>query len=301
VLTAANQISAQLVWNDTNVSPGAAGGGGTSALFRRPSYQNGTVGHNARFVPDVSMLSDIAPGYAVYCTAPADCLGNGNTNPWVPVGGTSAATPLLAGGLALVDQELRMHGHEQLGFVNPMLYELGRSPAMRPRLFSDVLVYGNDVGPYIRGDGQPLGCCNAGPGYDRASGWGSVDLANFAAVALATRPPTVALAIPRGQRPLKRRAVFARVSCGDACRMGAYAQVRIGRTRPFKIASRVYTLGRAGAKTIPLPFARGQQRAVRSALTRRGRVVATVFGVVFGGATGKRIVESSPSKQFVVR
>jgi hypothetical protein len=83
--------------------------------------------------------------------------------------------------------------------------------------------------------------------------------------------------------------------------MGAYAQVRIGRTRPFKIASRVYTLARAGAKTIPLPFARGQLRAVRSALTRRVRVVATVFGVVFGGSTGKRIVESSPSKQFVVR
>lgn len=297
----ANQITSQVVWNDTSVSPGAAGGGGTSGLFQRPSYQNGTVGRNARFVPDVSMLSDIAPGYAVYCTAPGDCLGNGNSSPWVPVGGTSAATPLLAGGLAIVDQELRMHGHEQLGFVNPMLYALGRSPAMRSRVFRDVVEFGNDVGPYIPGNGQPLGCCNAGVGYDRASGWGSVDLAAFAAVALATRPPTVSVSIPNGQRPLRRRAVFARVSCGDACRMGAYAEVQIGRTRPFKIESRAYILARAGARTIPVPFATGQLRAVRSALGRHVRVVATVFGVVFASGSGRRIVESSPSKRFVVR
>ncbi|MBV9800644.1 MAG: S8/S53 family peptidase [Solirubrobacterales bacterium] len=301
ILGPGNQIESQLVWNDTSASPGAAGGGGTSDLFQRPAYQNGTVPRNARFVPDVAMLSDIAPGYAVYCTAPSDCVGNGNPNPWVPVGGTSAATPLLAGGLAIVDQELRMHGREQLGFVNPMLYELGRSPAMRRQVFSDVTEFGNDVGPYIPGNGQSLGCCNAGAGYDRASGWGSVDLASFAAVALATRPPTISVSIPKGQRPLQRRAVFARVSCGDACRMGAYAEVQIGRTRPFKIESRAYILTRAGAKTIPLPFTPGQLRAVRSALARRVRVVATVFGVVFASGSGRRILESSPSKRFVVR
>ena len=42
-LTPANTIAAQIVWNDTSLQPGAAGGGGTSQLFKRPSYQKGTV------------------------------------------------------------------------------------------------------------------------------------------------------------------------------------------------------------------------------------------------------------------
>jgi subtilase family serine protease len=299
-LGSANQIVSQLVWNDTTIAPGAAGGGGTSGLFRRPFYQRGTVGRDRRFLPDVAMLSDIAPGYSVFCTAPGDCIGHGNSNPWVPVGGTSAATPLLAGGFALVDQALRKHGHEQLGFVNPMLYELGRSP-MRSRVFSDVVAFSNDVGPYIPGNGRPLGCCTAGVGYDRASGWGSVDLANFATVALARQPPNVGVSIPKRQHPLRRRAISARVSCGDACRMGAIAGIQIGRSRPFETESREYTLASAGAKTISLPFAPAQLRAVRSALGRRERVVATVFGVVFGSGSGTRVVASSGGTRFLVR
>lgn len=298
-LGSANQILSQVVWNDTTLAPGSAGGGGRSDLFQRPAYQHGTVRPNARFVPDVSMLSDIAPGYAVYCTAPRDCIGNGNSDPWLPVGGTSAATPLLAGGLAIVDEELRMHGHEQLGFVNPLLYKLGRSPA-RTQVFSDVTEFGNDVGPYIAGNGRPLGCCTAGVGYDRASGWGSVNIAGLAAAALAIEPPSVKVSLPKGERPLRKRAVLATVSCGDACRMGAFAKVKIGHTRPFKIESRVYTLARAGERTIPLPFAARQLRAVRAALKRGERVVATVTGVVFGGASGKKVVETSATTRIRV-
>ena len=49
---------------------------------------------------------------ATRCIARAtgDCVTNANPNPWQTVGGTSAATPLLAGGLALVDQQLRLNG-----------------------------------------------------------------------------------------------------------------------------------------------------------------------------------------------
>src|SRR5207302_6121629 len=74
LLSSANQIQSQLVWNDTSRFPGDAGGGGVSRLFARPGYQSGvnatglgsTV--NRRLVPDVSGLADIAPGYATYCT-----------------------------------------------------------------------------------------------------------------------------------------------------------------------------------------------------------------------------------------
>ena len=76
----------------------------------------------SRAVPDVSMLADIIPGYAVFCSAQGECINAGNSNPWQSVGGTSASTPLLAGGFALVDQELRMHDRQDLGLVNPLLY-----------------------------------------------------------------------------------------------------------------------------------------------------------------------------------
>ena len=130
-LTPANTIAAQIVWNDTSLQPGAAGGGGTSQLFKRPSFQKGTVKKNRRFLPDVSMLADIAPGYTVFCSATPDCVNSESTNPWQTVGGTSAATPLLAGGLALVDEALRLNGRHGVGFANPLLYEIGRNRALR--------------------------------------------------------------------------------------------------------------------------------------------------------------------------
>jgi subtilase family serine protease len=285
LLSATNQIASQLVWNDTVLQPGSAGGGGSSTLFSRPAFQSGTVHRGSRFVPDVAMLADIAPGYAVFCSAAGDCIGQGNSNPWQSVGGTSAATPLLAGGFALVDQELRIHGHRQLGFVNPLLYTLGRSPA-RSQVFSDVLRYGNDVGPFIAGGGAPLGCCTAGPGYDRASGWGSVDIARFVLAAVALQPPDVGLTLAPRQRPVGQRHVIVTVSCGDTCHLAAYADVQIEASRPFRIQSRRYPLARAGRMTIALPFSARQVKALRLALRRRERIVATVVGLVFGGRGG---------------
>ncbi|MGI8506935.1 MAG: S53 family peptidase, partial [Solirubrobacteraceae bacterium] len=116
-LGSANQIQSQPVWNDAPYDP-SAGGGGISGLFLRPSYQKGFVSRDRRAVPDVSMLADVLPGYDIYCTAAGDCLNAQNANPWVPVGGTSAAAPLFAGGLALVDQVLREHGKQNLGLAN---------------------------------------------------------------------------------------------------------------------------------------------------------------------------------------
>ena len=81
VLDSANRIARQVVWNDTSLQPGAAGGGGFSVLFDRPSYQKGIVSRNARGVPDVSMLADIVPGYAIYCSADGDCVTRRHPEP----------------------------------------------------------------------------------------------------------------------------------------------------------------------------------------------------------------------------
>jgi hypothetical protein len=252
-----------------------------SGLFARPSYQTGTVGGPRREVPDVAMLADIAPGYAVYCSA-RQCVSDGSPQ-WQSVGGTSAATPLLAGGLALVDQSLHERGRADLGRVNPLLYNIGRSPVLATQVFNDVTKFSNDVGPYIPGTHQPLGCCTAGPGYDDASGWGSVNLAKLAAVALLVQPRAVivGLSLPRHQRPAAHGGILATVSCSDSCSMGAFAEVAINHGAPFTVHSRVNRLTVAGRKTLSLRFSRVQLGRLASALAHDRPILATVFAVSF--------------------
>ena len=294
-LTPANTIAAQIVWNDTSLQPGAAGGGGTSQLFKRPSYQKGTVNKNRRFLPDVSMLADIAPGYTVFCSATPDCVNSQSTNPWQTVGGTSAATPLLAGGLALVDQSQRLNGRHDVGFVNPLLYKIGRNPALRGNVFSDVQEFSNDIGPFITRNHRSLGCCSAGPGFDRASGWGSVNLTGLAGTAFTLTHPHVGLSLPRHQHPAKLGALFATLSCSAACRVGAFADVRIGGGRPFKIVSGIATLGAAGKTTVLMGFGSRHLHDMRSGLHHHRGVTINVFGRLYGGS-GTHIVARTGSK-----
>ncbi len=203
-LTAQNAIASEVVWNDTDLSPGSAGGGGASDPVRRaPPTRPAPSPRPSAPLPDVAMLADVAPGYAVFCTA-SDCV-NGAPSPWQSVGGTSAATPLLAGGVALVDQLMRQHERADIGQLNPLLYRIGRS-SLVSRAFHDVTQYGNDVGPYIPGNGQPLGCCTAAPASTQASGWGSVNLSALAsrraaAAAAGGQREAVAAAPPEAGRP----------------------------------------------------------------------------------------------------
>ena len=293
-LTPANTIAAQIVWNDTSLQPGAAGGGGTSQLFKRPSYQKGTVKKNRRFLPDVSMLADIAPGYTVFCSATPDCVNSESTNPWQTVGGTSAATPLLAGGLALVDEALRLNGRHGVGFANPLLYKIGRNRALRGLVFSDVQEFSNDIGPFITRSHRSLGCCKAGPGFDRASGWGSVNLAGLTSAAEQLIHPRVGLSLPRHQHPAKLGALFATLSCSAACRVGAFADVRIGRGKAFKIFSGIAALGAAGKTTVLMGFGRKHLRKMRSGLHHHRGITIKVFGRLYGGGT--HVVKRTGSK-----
>lgn len=254
-------------------------------LFHRPSYQKGTVSRNARGVPDVSMLADIVPGYAVYCSATGDCVTSATPNPWQTVGGTSAATPLLAGGLALVDQQLRLNGRPGLGFVNPLLYKIGHSADLRGSVFSDVLQFGNDVGPYIRGTHKSLGCCSAHSGYDRASGWGSVNVSALSLAAVAMTPPNVSLSLAHRQHVVKRKAILATVSCTAACRAGAVAEIKIGHSKPLKSSSHASALRAAGKVTATIALSAKEISAIRSGLSHHHAVHATVRGVIYGSGT----------------
>ena len=176
------------------------------------------------------MLADLAPGYAIYCTAKGDCIGQGPRSPWTQVGGTSAAAPLLAGGLALVDQALRKAHRQDVGLANPLLYAIDQS-ASAASVISDIVANNNDLGSSLIG--RAFGCCTAGAGYDEASGLGSVNLASLAFVAGSVVPPivNVGLSVPSQRRPVASKHLLAKVTCSGHCLMGAYARIKIGRSR----------------------------------------------------------------------
>ena len=200
-LNAANQIAAQIVWNDAPYNL-AAGGGGVSRLFSRPSYQKGFLPSNRRGVPDVSMLADVLPGYDIYCTA-ADCARAGAATRGSRSAARARRRRCSPAAWRSSTRCCAQHQKQNLGVANSLLYRIARQDAAAG-VFSDVTGSDNDLGPYLPGGNhRPLGCCSAAPGYDLATGLGSVDLAKLALLATADQPAIakVGLSLP-GQRPL---------------------------------------------------------------------------------------------------
>lgn len=188
-LDAENQLIGEIPWND---SPDlfAAGGGGLSILVDDPWWQkpgiSGADAGGSRATPDVAALADVIPGYAINCSAGSAGECTDDPSGWMNIGGTSVATPLTAAGVALANQRAAKRGQPPLGFVNPLLYDLGGSKA-GSSLFFDIVTGNNDLGtmiPVAQGGGAPLGCCSAAPGYDLATGWGSMDVARLSALAV---------------------------------------------------------------------------------------------------------------------
>jgi subtilase family serine protease len=168
------------VWNDTynvpanefvngNAGPNPlAGGGGKSAMFTRPSYQNGVrdiVGDRLG-VPDISM--------SAACSGAADMYQSfaGQPAGWYPTCGTSEATPEFAGIVALADQ---VAGHP-LGMINSYLYQLSARHA--PGIV-DVVTGNNTVSFRQGGRRRTVPGFHARPGYDLASGVGTVNAPDF--------------------------------------------------------------------------------------------------------------------------
>jgi subtilase family serine protease len=166
-LGAGNTISSSGAWNDT-VFPApyakkAGGGGGSSTFEARPWWQPAQpfASSSKRMVPDVSAFADASPGYPIVCSKGVKgCTGSKQSIAFV--GGTSAATPLVAGMIALWDQQAHNQGLPRPGFVAPMLTSLARHT---PQAFADI----------TQGTNSLFGgsCCPTRPGFDLATGWGS--------------------------------------------------------------------------------------------------------------------------------
>jgi subtilase family serine protease len=80
-------------------------------------------------------------------------------------GGTSASAPLWAGIIALADQYTGRH----LGFVNPAIYQIARSPHYHQALH-DIAAGDANTSEFPRGT---ITGYRAGPGWDPVTGWGS--------------------------------------------------------------------------------------------------------------------------------
>ena len=179
-LTASGHRTApDTVWNDsydvptldfitgTSKPSPLASGGGKSVIFPRPAYQDGVVPvvGDQRGVPDISMSGACNGAVDVYQGFP----GQGG---WFPTCGTSEATPLFAGIVSLADQ---VAGHP-LGVINPALYSLSASAA--PGVV-DVTSGNNTVTFTQHRVTTTVTGFDALPGYDLASGVGTVDAAAF--------------------------------------------------------------------------------------------------------------------------
>ena len=158
-------------WNDSVGSTG----GGKSILFTRPPWQNiaGLPADNARYVPDVSLAASILTPYMAV-------QGHTDTSPGLILGygGTSFSSPAFAGLVALLSQK----AGTRLGNLNPLLYALGRAQygTVGSPVFHDITTGNNSFNGVLGYE--------ASPGYDAATGLGSVDASALAAALPAPAP-----------------------------------------------------------------------------------------------------------------
>jgi subtilase family serine protease len=115
---------------------GGGAGGGTSSLFTEPSYQKGVVPNSLsggfRVSPDIAADADPYTGYMIgYRPITDDTTLATGPYQTVTYGGTSLASPLVAGQIAIVQQAT----HSTIGFANPTLYGLDK---ILPSSFRDV-------------------------------------------------------------------------------------------------------------------------------------------------------------------
>ncbi len=159
---AGNRLAPDVVWNDF----GGAGGGGVSAVFDRPEFQDvvRSVVSGSRGTPDISMSASCDGVVVLYYSFVPSRVG------YHLVCGTSEASPLFAGIVAMADQ---LAG-KRLGHLGGALYDLYQD---NRQSFVDITQGNNTFGPFTNSDGHTYTVqgYTAGPGYDLASGLGTLD------------------------------------------------------------------------------------------------------------------------------
>jgi hypothetical protein len=190
-LASAKSYIPEGAWNEpldsSNKPVISAGGGGVSVFIAKPSWQKGTSvpADGYRDTPDIAFTSSGHDGY--FGCYSADAFGNCATGSFEYFIGTSAATPSMAGIASLATQ----HAGKPLGNLNPLLYSIANGAAPG-KVFHDVTVATSGVAsctsqPSMCNSSTPgqsgltggLAGYQVGAGFDLATGWGSLDVANF--------------------------------------------------------------------------------------------------------------------------
>eukprot|EP01099_Mayorella_cantabrigiensis_P004343 TRINITY_DN325_c0_g1_i3.p1 TRINITY_DN325_c0_g1~~TRINITY_DN325_c0_g1_i3.p1 ORF type:complete len:577 (+),score=119.98 TRINITY_DN325_c0_g1_i3:87-1817(+) len=152
-------------------------GGGFSIYFDRPTYQSTVVNQylanpnatSTPWFPKSNNFNSFGRAYpdVAFAANRYFMLNNGVGK---LVAGTSAAAPVVAGILTLVNSARLVKGKPPVGFVNPALYQLAQT---NPEIFRDV----------VEGDNHCTSssiCCPYGfvcaPGWDPVTGLGSMDV-----------------------------------------------------------------------------------------------------------------------------
>jgi kumamolisin len=167
VASGAMAIASEVVWNELRHNEGSTGGG-ISAIFSKPSYQDSVdVPPSAnpphrigRGVPDVAAVADPLTGVVIANV-------NGQLE---PIGGTSAAAPLWAALIARLNEATGV----RCGFFNPVLYGKAAAGVLRD------ITRGNN------------GAYSARPGWDACTGLGTPNGQALLKVIQGTAPSTKA-------------------------------------------------------------------------------------------------------------
>lgn len=196
-----------------NPVPPQASAGGISTVYSIPSWQQGismTANQGSttmRNSPDVALVANninVVWGNTLL----------GSSLDWT-VSGTSLATPLWAGFIALVNQQAAANSQPPIGFANPPLYAIGKS--------TNYLSCFHDITTGSNTNSSSPTKYHATTGYDLCTGWGTIIGGNLMRALLS--PPLDNLRI--------------------ASSSGFTSQGRSG--GPFSVTTQTYILSNAGA------------------------------------------------------
>lgn len=185
--------SSQAVWNESWGPIGT--GGGTSAVYGRPAYQDGVAGvvGSHRGVPDVAWNAAVNGGVLVYGSYFPKAAGPAG---WGITGGTSASSPQVAALTSVANQARAAAGKSGIGDLNSVIYSAGFD---RSAAFSDIVpqkygtaesgnLHNNQMFEYAA-DGSvhpgPIPGFETTSGYDLTTGWGSPKASGYIAQLLA--------------------------------------------------------------------------------------------------------------------
>jgi len=204
--------------NGVSNSGNAGGSGGQSAIYAKPSWQTGpgVPQDGKRDLPDVSLFAAVSGNSSFYLVCESDkdpnnaaCSVSSTSPVLLGIGGTSISAQAFAGIMALVNHYQASHGHSsRQGNANYVLYQLAAqsnascNSSTAPLVTSSCIFYDITKGnisadcfltaPNCGGPGTTTGVLvdpsnpntpawAATPGFDLATGLGSVNAENLAA------------------------------------------------------------------------------------------------------------------------